>query len=527
MNADRAALGFSALAACGLFVTALIASGVRPAVVVSKLQGRPNILLIDVDSWSWDHVSVQTNGVSNTPNFDAIAARGVKFTRAFAHSGWTGPSIHVLLTGQLPVPTAGTEASVQWRAKGARDLPEILGYYGYRSEVFWGVTFGNEMGNAKHFDRAWQAPPPRPNPAPTDTDPPTYQVVDFLKSEHDAPFFAYVHEVDLDRAKLFAQLPEGDPLANPELWKRNNTYRQLYRLLLQTMTPEAAQTAIKTHYDLMVSTYDQHLGAMMTALKDAGLEDNTIVVVTSDHGNDFFEHAVADHGLLYDSTIRVPLLVVDPRRSNPGTVVDTVVQTVDIAPTLLAAADVPVDILMAGRPLPTLAGEAEGGYVARPVFSLSDTCHISWRDGDSKLILRDSLAGTRDWYPLDTTSSRAVTLASVIATQALTDLPTPDCTTVTPAPGQPASQTPLELVYLELYDTKNDPGELTNIAVEQPETVARLLKPLLQTLEQRVAAGKGGVQEAMTPEQVARLKEQGYWGFVKEKVAPVEGATEP
>ena len=124
-------------------MTALLASGVRPAAVVSKIQGRPNILLIDVDSWSWDHVSVQTNGVSNTPNFDAIAARGVKFTHAFAHSGWTGPSIHVLLTGQLPVPTAGTEASVQWRAKGARDLPEILGYYGYHSEVFWGVTFGS------------------------------------------------------------------------------------------------------------------------------------------------------------------------------------------------------------------------------------------------------------------------------------------------------------------------------------------------------------------------------------------------
>jgi arylsulfatase A-like enzyme len=526
VNADRAALAFSAFAACGLLVTGLIASGVRPAAVVSKLQGRPNILMIDVDTWSWDHVSVPTNGISNTPNFDTIASRGVKFTHAFAHSGWTGPSIHTLLTGQLPVPTTGTDSSVQWRAKGARDLPEILGYYGYHSEVFWGVTFGNEMGNAKHFDRAWQGPPPRPNAAPSDTEPPTYQVLDFLKSKHDAPFFAYVHEVDLDRAKLFSTFPEGDPLALPVLWQQNNTYRQVYRLLQQMMTPEAAQTAIKTHYDMMVSTYDQRLGAIMTALKDAGLEDNTIVVVTSDHGNDFFEHAVADHGLLYDSTIRVPLVVVDPRRPNPGATVDTVVQTVDIAPTLLAAADVPVDILMAGSPLPTLAGEAEGGYQARPVFSLSDTCHVSWRDGDYKLILRDSLAGTRDWYPLDSTSSRAVSLASVVAAQSL-DLPMPDCTTVTPAPEQPATQTPLDLVYLELYDLKNDPGERTNIAVAQPETVARLLKPLLETLAQRVAAGKGGVQEAMTAEQVARLKEQGYWGFIQKEAAPSETDTEP
>ena len=444
-------------------MTALLAYGVRPAAVVSKLQGRPNILLIDVDTWSWDHVSVQTNGVSNTPNFDAIAARGVKFTNAFAHSGWTGPSIHVLLTGQLPVPTAGTEASVQWRAKGARDIPEILGYYGYHSEVFWGVTIGNEMGNAKHFDRAWQGPPPRPNPLSTDGEPPTYQVVDFLKSTHNAPFFAYVHEVDLDRPRVFTEFPEGDPLAIASLWQQNNSYRQVFSLLVQMMSPEAAQAAIKTHYDLMVSKYDTRLGAMMTALKEAGLEDNTVVVITSDHGNDFFEHAVADHGQLYDSTIRVPLVVVDPRRSNPGTTVDTVVQTVDIAPTLLAAADVPLDTLMAGHPLPTLTGEAEGGYVTRPVFSLSDTC-----------------------------------------------------TTVTPAPGQTAEQTPLDLVCLELYDTKSDPRELTNIAVEKPETVAKLLKPLLETLDQRVAAGKVGVKEAMTPEQVARLKEQGYWGFVKD-----------
>lgn len=523
MNSDRIALGLAAFAALGLVGLGVYAFAPRSPAQLPMIDGRPNILLIDVDTFSWDHVSVLRNGVSITPNIDRLAERGVRYTQAFAHSGWTGPSIHALMTGALPVPTEADATSMQWRARGARDLPEILGYYGYESVAFWGMTVANAMGNTAHFGQSYTGQPrPSANGTPI-TDPPTEQVVGYLEGAHTKPFLAYVHEVDLDHANAFSTFPDGDPLADPSLWGRGGTYRQIYMLLSAQVGEAAAQAAIRTHYDNMVQMYDARIGMMLDALDRAGLRDSTVVVLTSDHGNDFFEHAVADHGQLHDAIIHVPLVVANPALDHAGSVVDTVVQNSDIAPTLLAAAGVPQDAMMTGRPLPLQTGEAEGGYAARPVFSMSDTCHVSWRQDGYKLILRDSGTPTRVWYTLDTTSPKALSLGTFVRDRGLSDLPLPNCTSVYVTPdGSPHTQTPADAVFLQLFDLKADPGEQDNVAVDHPDVVARLLKPMLTTLAERVAAGEGGVHEAMSDDQVAQLKAQGYWGFVHKDPAAAE-----
>lgn len=526
MKSDRVALGVAGVAAVGLMGVAYLAFAppAAPAPAPARVfEGRPNILLIDVDTMSWDHVSVTTSGKSNTPNLDALAARGVRYTHAFAHSGWTGPSIHALMTGSLPVPTQADATSMQWRARGARDLPEILGYYGYSSVAFWGMTVANAMGNTTHFGQSFTS---QAQPSPTGTpitDPPTDWIVNFIKGKHDAPFFAYVHDMDLDHADAFSTFPDDDPLADPSLWVRGGTYRQIYTILSVRDGEAAAQAAIRTHYDNMVTMYDARIGLMLAAVDDAGLRDSTVVVITSDHGNDFFEHAVADHGQLHDATIRVPLVVANPAVAAAGQVVDTVVQNDDIAPTLLAAAGVPLDATMAGQPLPLQKGEAEGGYVARPVFSMSDTCHVSWRQDGWKLILRDSQTPPRVWYTLDTTSPKALSLGAFVRDHPLGDLPMPNCTSVYVTPdGSAHTETPADAVYLQLFDLTADPGEQDNVAVGHPDIVARMLRPMLTTLAERVQAGEGGVHEAMSADQVAQLKAQGYWGFVHQDAAAAE-----
>jgi len=254
---------------------------------------------------------------------------------------------------------------------------------------------------------------------------------------------------------------------------------------------------------------------MLAALENANLSDHTVVVVTSDHGDDFFLHADVDHGLLYDSTTRVPLVILDPRASAKGAVVDEVVQAVDLAPTLLELAGVPLDAQMDGRSLVPFLENNAAGYTARPVFSMSDACHASWREGGLKLILRDHASGRRAWYasPKD---ARLVAALPFLEAQHITDVSLPVCTSLQRAgPGSVASLG--ELAFLELYDLAADPDELHNLAADRSDDVARLLRQLLRRLNSSSAVVAGAASSTSAPytaEQVQAMKAQGYWGFV-------------
>ena len=510
MSSDRSALVFSAVAAVGLGVVVwMLRTGRNPEVLIASMKERPNILVIDVDTFSWDHMSVVRNGVSNTPNLDALAARGVKYTHAFSHSGWTAPALHAVLTGALPAPISIGDKGQKWRPNGTRDLPEVLGYYGYDTYSFWGVTIAKDLGPAlsKTFKFVAEAAAVDSSQPSKASEPPTEEVVRFIEGEHSKPFFAYVHEVDLHRASAFSTFAADDPCADPTLWQKGMQYQGLYEALVARGGEASAKEAITLHYDMMVGLYDERIGQMLSALERSGLDKNTIVVVTSDHGDDFFEHAVVDHGLLYDSTIRVPLVVADLRNPTTGIVVDDVVQHVDIAPTLLAYAGAKPAVTMVGQPLPHTSGAAEAPYVSRPVFALSDECHLSWREADFKLILRDHATAHRDWYPLDITSDRAVNLSTFVQQHALTTLQIPQCA------GSQMGGLPTQ-TFLELYDLKADPGEQVNVAADHPADVARLLTQLLQTYGERAAAMSGGGGDAMTAEQIEQMKAKGYWGFI-------------
>lgn len=507
MRSERIALALAAVSAVGACVVLLWMW--KPALAPHAAAARPNVLVIDIDTFSADHFGVVRDGVSNTPNLDALAARGVRFTHAFAQSGWTGPSLNAVLTGVLPVPARqGASGGVKWRGAGVRDLPEILGYYGYATTAFWGVTLAREMGPvlSRNFATVHTSAP-ADGSTPTDTDPPTQEVLDFLAGPHPAPFFAYVHDVDLHRALTFAQLDPADPLADPSLWMAGQNYQDVYEAARARMGDAAAQAAVLAHYDRMIATYDARVGLMLKALQDHGLADSTIVIVTSDHGNDFFEHANIDHGLLYDTTLRVPLVIHDPRASTPA-VVDDEVQLVDIAPTVLQLLGIPVDAGMDGKPLSAYLGVDAPAYTPRPVYALSDSCHVGWRESGLKLILRDHQAAHRDWYPIDLDGPRAVLLQPFLAARGWTDAPMPDCTS---SEGDAAATAP---ITLELYDLRTDPGERANVAADRPDDVERLLRALLGTLSGGAASLAGAAADAMTPEQVEQMKAQGYWGFV-------------
>ncbi len=499
-------------------LSALIGSAgcsAKPTAPPPEPPSRPNFLVIDVDTMSWDHVGVDDAGVSRTPNLDALATRGTRFTHAYSHAGWTLPELHALLTGRRPQPLRATEGGLRWRSDLARDMPQVLSYYGYRSVAFFGDTLDIGMAGtlSKQFEIRSAAPrrPAGARPIPSGN-PGTAEVVAFLESSPSTPFFAFVHDADLHRPDVFLPIAADDPLAIEMSAAPGADYTDLYVAARARLGDEGAKRAVTAHYHGVVRQYDARVGRLVSALDHAGLAGNTVVVVTSDHGDDFFEHAEVDHGLLYDSTIRVPLVIAAPGQAAPGRVVDTVVQGMDLAPTVLSLAGAALDVTMDGRSLRPLLDGAPG-YSPRPVLALSDPCNAAWRDQGRKLIVRNPATAHRHWYPAP---GPAPSVRTLLAAANVTDLAPPDCTQPAKGAGRPAVGASADDLQVELYDLAADPGERTNLANERPEDVVAMLRLLLPALAGAESSAASGSSERLDPDQVRRLQQDGYWSFVSQ-----------
>lgn len=486
----------------------------EPAAAVGA--GPPNFLVIDVDTMSWDHVGADASGVSNTPNIDALARRGTRFTQAFSHAGWTIPELHALLTGRRPRPLHATDGGLRWRSEQTRDVPQVLAYYGYRSVAFFGDTLDVGMAGtlSRHFEIRNAAPRRAPGARPIPSgNPPTADVVRFLESAPHTPFFAFVHDADLHRPDVFLPIAKDDPLAAEMSAAPGADYAELYVAARTARGEEAAQQAVKARYDAVIQQYDERIGRLVGALERTGLAQRTVVVVTSDHGDDFFEHAEADHGLLYDSTIRIPLVIAAPGQAAPGGVVDTVVQGMDLAPTLLALAGAAADVTMDGQSLVPLLDGEPAGYSPGPVLAMSDPCNATWRDQGKKLIIRNPATAHRHWYPAP---GPAPSVRALLAAAGVTDLAPPDCTQPAKGAGRPAVGASADDLQVELYDLATDPGEQTNLAAARPDEVVAMLRLLLPALASAEADAATGPRQRLDADQVRRLQQDGYWSFVNQ-----------
>jgi arylsulfatase A-like enzyme len=131
------------------------------------------------------------------------------------------------------------------------------------------------------------------------------------------------------------------------------------RVALPNPPPEMADK-LRSLYDGGITYLDEHLGTLFAELKRRGLYDSTMVILTADHGEEFHEHGGWWHGTtLYDEQTHVPLIV-KPARARAAHVVDDLATSLDIAPSILAAAGVAPPTVMQGHPLPLLAGQPTG-----------------------------------------------------------------------------------------------------------------------------------------------------------------------
>lgn len=461
----------------------------------------PNFLIIDIDTLTADRVGSLRDGVSITPVIDGLASRGARFSEAFSQAGWTLPAVSSVLTGSLPVALNMEDGGVSWRGAGVRDLPEILGLYGYTTIAFWGNTLPGPLSDVM-FGTFGSV-----SYRKTKQEWPTTELIRWLATSPKEPFFAMVHEIDLHDPSAMGEI--AYPYDTPDSRAPTPSYERLFHNLAARVGEDQAREVVYARYEGVLHVYDAALGRVLAELQRDGRDARTVVVVTSNHGEDFFDHAIVDHGLLYDTTLRVPLVVMDPATPTPGRVVDTLVQSVDLAPTVLARAGIPADRTMDGRSMMSLLGHDAVAYEERPLFSLSERCHVSLRHGGRKLILRPAKdpPQRRWWKPAGGENAVRIPLTDFVARFGPADAPLPTC----PATGAGENAgDPL----VELYDLTVDPGERKNLALERPEEASRMLRSLLVLLQERAEAAQAAPSSRIVPEAEQKIREQGYWGMM-------------
>jgi arylsulfatase A-like enzyme len=443
-----------------------------PVIVTpGKPQGK-NLVVVLIDTLRADRLGVYGNKDGLTPNLDRFAAAGVRFDQMQAPAGWTLPSVASLMTGLQPqTHGAGVrygEFAPTGLTGGVRTLAETLrdaGFYtqGVYHNIYVNPAFGLQQGFDEYVSIEDRAAP----------------LVDralegLRRTAPDRRVFLYLHLFDVH-----------NPYEPPAEECQSVARRLLpgYRGSLGCTADRRPELPIpppedrrwhEALYDAEIAYTDRQMGRFLKGLEELGLDDDTVVLVVSDHGEEFWtrldrERALgyepnSDHGhTLYQELLHVPALLRVPGR--PPGVVASPVELADLFPTLLRLVGVEPPPVQGKDLTPLLDGQPPAG---RPTLVADLILHgpprWSVRRGPWKLVV-----------PRD--------------------------------PGPPP----------ELYDLDKDPGELRDLAAARPDLIAALRAAGERELEQRAKArgqfvAGDGAQSATYLEwnHITRLRSLGY-----------------
>lgn len=434
-----------------LFAAVLALAGCGARSPAQSPSGPPNVLLVVIDALRADRLHCYGDSRETSPALDQMAAEGVLFYDAMAQGAETLNSIPLLLTGRRP-----GAAGMVWReASGLRyalpeaecpTLPELLKREGYATAMISvNPVLRTEPAVGRGFDTV---------EAPYDVGPAWVLASSYELSRRAAawlerharqePFFLYLHY--LDPHGQYQPPPAfcvfGRPGYTARDDKRNAALDQLPEsllapgmtetLLMKTGLSRSDFARLSDLYDDEILYSDHCLGQLLAKLKDLGLYENTLIIVTADHGEAFLDHDNAKHrASLYQELIHVPLIIRGPGLSS-GRSEDHLVETVDLAPTILEAVGAAIPGEMSGRSFygALTRGEELADEIGLAELPVADSYAL--REGKWKLI------ATRG--------------------------------------GK------------ELYDLSQDPQERRDLCDSQPEQVARLTQVLEGLLSQRAGA---------------------------------------
>lgn len=483
---------------------------------------KPNVLLICVDDLK-PTIGCFGDTHAKTPNIDRLAARGMLFEKAFCNQAVCSPSRNALLTSLRPQTLGIYELSTNFR-KGSPDavtLPQLFKNNGYRAEGL-GKIFHVGHGNVND-EASWSVPhyspktisyalkennPPTstreealfdnkkeawklPRGAPTENadvpdnrygdgmiadeaikrleaakqkpDEPFFLAVGFLKPH--LPFVAPKKYWDLhDPATLpkptSHQAPEGAPEFAPSSWGELRQYKDMPDT--GPVTQEQQRHLIHGYY-AATSYMDAQLGKVLDALDATGFTSNTIIVFWGDHGWHLGDHGMWCKHTNYEQAAHIPVIVSAPGITQAGSRTKSLIETVDIYPTLAELAALPAPANLDGRSFVTVLKDASASIRDHAI-------HVYPRGEGLGRAIRTDRYRLVEWKPIGAGAEKSV---------------------------------------FELYDYQADPLESKNLASDQPDIVAELRELLTQHPEaKRQIQSKPGANKA-EPNKSELTKDRG------------------
>lgn len=391
-----------------------------PRITTEKQSPRKDVILISLDTVRADHTSVFGYSKPTTPNLERLARTSAAFTRAQSTAPWTLPSHTSILSG-LTVDRHGTHS---FSGHVPLDIPWLAHEFaraGYETLAFTGGGFVSpEFGFAMGFDRYGEIDPRHPGlewvDATSNTDERGLaQQSDRIRAEisalltgpRTAPRFLFLHTYAAHDYRTQPALLEqlGIPKADIPALVAAMTSTTAQALVDQKSDPatlDARLEAVTRIYDGSIRLADLLVGTVLDALESSGRLDDTIVIVTSDHGEELLDHGAVGHGsTLYQEQIHIPLLIHAP--GHPAGRYDDVVSNIDIAPTLRQLSGLPAVAECDGRSLvPRLMGEtmeplpafARGSHRDRVYRAMQGTQYKVITEIDSTLVTKRQLFDT-------------------------------------------------------------------------------------------------------------------------------------
>jgi arylsulfatase A-like enzyme/TolA-binding protein len=420
--------------------------GMPVALVASAAS--PNVVVITIDTLRADHLGCYGYKQIRTPNIDALAADGARFERAYTVVPVTLPSHTAIFTGTYPMLSGMHDFAANKLNPAQPTLASVLKEHGYATAAVIGsAVLDSRFGLNRGFD--------------------------FYYDHFD---FSRLEEANLDEMER-----PGNVVADVTLdWLGKNSQKKfflwmhLYDPHSPYRPPEPYSQEYATHpYDGEIAFADEQLGRLLRFLKEKGLYQNTIIVLSGDHGESLGEHGEKTHGFfIYNATMHVPLIIRLPARlparlpeKRAALTLADPVSLVDLMPTILAALGFEIPAQVQGRNLlPSLQGKPGESDGNRSLYgeTFLPRLHFNWSE----------LRG------VENTKYHFI------------DAPRP-----------------------ELYDLASDPGETRNLLSEK-KAVAEEMRVKLAGLIREYSAGKEMAEKTgLDPALMERLKSLGYAGF--------------
>ena len=449
----------------------------QPMIRGPKEPRRRNLLFLSIDTLRADHLGYHGYARPTSPFLDRFAASANAFLEMRSVAPYTLPTHVTMFTGMLP-PRHGTYGlGARMNASKVVYLPLLLARNGYHTAAFTGGGYVSpNFGFAAGFDRYSTSDPLMPIDGVGLTPPKPWhgrsldEVVDWILDRRDEQWFAMVHTyavhnyyVDPETFARFDSEPDSawrDDLdanfPNTEFapWRRNPP------------SPGDVQHLIDL-YDATIRYVDEELERFFTTLDAVGALDDTIVVITSDHGEEFLEHGNLRHSIsLYDELLRIPLMIRMPGQRE-GRSFREPMTLADLTPTLMELLGFPALPHLDGASVASLIEGDGPPRESSPSFAHIDTTlskRWSLRHGDLKIIWGDQA----------------------------------------PALGAPAPE------EWELYDLQHDPGEQVNVATTRAADFTRLRGRLEVLITEQLEQAIDGESAVVSEELNETLKQLGY-----------------